>query len=207
MLKTNKNDIKSPAKVLARISYSLMLTVLVILAIVFFTKNNAEFSKKNINQDNEKLTITNDKEIQIDVAINYGVKGNMIIPNGWEVSYYDNFDKKGEGEHPTKYIDIHKNGYVISIKTYGSGRAMCNYIPEKYVHFKDRDGYEYYREKIGDNYTGQLEICSNGVEGKHSTNFGTGETQYGDIEYKIPTSPNEKMVEQMDKIVSSFKSI
>ena len=48
MLKTNKNYIKSPAKVLARILYSLMLTVLVILVIVFLTKNNAKFSKKNI---------------------------------------------------------------------------------------------------------------------------------------------------------------
>jgi len=167
------------------------------------------------------VAVTNGQKDTIDAG---ETVGTMIVPTGWQfVSTDDDSVLVGE---TIKNVDIKNGDYAIQISTFGSGRAYCDYElgasqqgkrsvlinSNDYVYFKDQDGTEYFRQKLqnSSNTPNTLDVCSNAITSKGSDGsdkFGGDEAAFGNISYKIPANPDPKILNEMDDMVASFKTI
>lgn len=136
--------------------------------------------------------------------------GNIEVPYDWKVVTVNR-----EGEYPSKIIRVEKGDYSVSISTFGSGRAVCsgghhkeNLIEKGWIYFKDKDGTEYFREPLKADHD-SLEICSNnmGEEGIKNEGFAAEEATFGKVYYNIPLNADERVVKELDTVISSYKSL
>lgn len=140
--------------------------------------------------------------------------GTMTIPTGWEIDVGDDRANPLFDGVVLKHIYIKSGEYKITISSTGGMQAVCGYQDQTNgdlntdmaVLFKDQSGYQYLREKPT-SYSGQhLEICSNGFEGTFKQGFSASNAIFGDIHYEIPQNPDNKILNQMDNMVASFKN-
>lgn len=139
--------------------------------------------------------------------------GTMTILSGWETEVSDDRANPFFVGVVLKHISIKSGEYIITISSTGGMQAVCNYQDQtsgelkinEAVFFKDQDGYQYLRERPT-SYSGQhLTVCSNGFEGTLRQGFSDSNATFGDIFYKIPQNPDDKILDQMDNMVASFK--
>jgi len=150
------------------------------------------------------------KKINIDV--NGGIDGTISISPEWTTK--TTTDPAEIGQNEVKNIIVENGKYTIIISSFGSGRAVCPFQnsdtkeiePNKAIAFEDRSGFKYLRQ-IATNASNELTICSNGANGITPEEYGENEAFFGTIQYNVPNNPDEKILNQMDNMLASFKKI
>lgn len=139
--------------------------------------------------------------------------GIMTILSGWETEVGDDRADPVLIGVVLKHIYIKNGAYVITISSTGGRQAVCNYQDQsngelktdEAIFFKDQSGYKYLRERPTI-YSGQhLTVCSNGFAGNLMQGFSDSNATFGDVSYEVPKNPDNKILNQMDNMVASFK--
>ena len=138
----------------------------------------------------------------------------MTILPGWEVEIGDDKANPSVDGVVLKYIYIRNGDYKITISSTGGMQSICNYQSQtdgklklnEAVLFEDQSGYQYLREKPTSYSSQSLTICSNGFEGSVRQGFSDSNATFGDVFYNIPQNPDNKILNQMDNMIASFKN-